>query len=721
MSNNSWNCPNCGTAEITSKFCPECGTKKPETGTTQKTETGSAKPQKARTTESFNIGSNVNIARIITQIEQIASTHKITLPPTFSKIKARANDPMLYVSLIGEFSVGKSSLMNAWLGDDLLKTDILPATTAAPTLLKDNSEYQISTLMKNGDVIDSAKTSKRENFKATSLDYLYKVSADENYSKDIKLVSISYPNEVLRKKGFALIDTPGANADKNERHKKISGWAVEELCDVAIVILDANKAYPESLENFIRTYLNKSFKKCVFVMTKVDLIRSRREGELERLILSTKTRIEASLGIEIPEIIPFSPQLYLDALAETKKVEENKVHFISEFEENTAKLFELLYQKRDEYISLTLSEILRTLISEIQEQLNGKKAEYERKQKLVAANMLPNLDRWFGDRYDRLKKSIDQEYAETKTAAENWLKKYKSDLWNRITQDFNSLDEVEQIERFMQPSKLKSRYLNPSASKISNYLNSVISTSRNSTESKLRQLSEEFSNVYRNLATIDPNLPVSPAIKKNSLSSYSFSAVNKAAEEVSGEKIGAQIGAGAIGAVIGSFIVPGLGTVIGGALGGWLGKFFVSAEDIKKEYSPALKKTVNSFLADISKALGSELSKEQSRNLNALSQTINDHKISYRKLIEKIQKQENKEASELSRNAEEVGKTTENLSMAIKYLEHSAIIKISSTDEFSFLRELPEIMQKEALTSESNTDEIAALLGGAATLAKHII
>ena len=30
MSNNSWNCPNCGTAEITSKFCPECGTKKPE-------------------------------------------------------------------------------------------------------------------------------------------------------------------------------------------------------------------------------------------------------------------------------------------------------------------------------------------------------------------------------------------------------------------------------------------------------------------------------------------------------------------------------------------------------------------------------------------------------------------------------------------------------------------------------------------------------------------
>jgi TPR repeat protein/GTPase Era involved in 16S rRNA processing/ribosomal protein L32 len=744
MSNNSWNCPNCGTAEITSKFCPECGTKRPEpetwecpncgtkeikskfcpecgtkrpeTGTTQKTEAESAKPQEAGVTESFNIGPNVEIARIITQIEQIASTHKITLPPTFRKIKARSNDPMLYVGLIGEFSSGKSTLVNAWLGDDLLKTDILQATTAAPTLLKDSSEYQISTLMKNGDVIDSAKTGETEKFKATFLDYLHKVSADENYSKDIKLVSLSYPNEVLRNKGFALIDTPGANAD-NERHKEISGWAVEELCDVAIVIIPANIPYSESLNEFIKTYLDKSFKKCVFVITKVDSIRH--ESELKSLVSTVRTRVETSLEIEVPEIITFSPRLYLDALTGENEVAERKQHFISEFEENTAKLFDLLHKKRDEYISFTLSEILKTLISEIQEKLKVKETEYERRQKLVAANMLPDLNRWFSDRYDKLKASMEKEYEETHTKTENWLASYKSDLMETILQDFNSINEADQVEGFMKENFLVETYFNNSTSEISDYLESAIITNQELSETKFLDLNKEFSNVYRNLATIDPNLPASIRIQNKSLESYSFSDINKASEELASEKKGFQIGAGVIGAGIGIFFGGPLGAAIGASVGRWIGKFLVSADDVKAKYLPSLKQLIDSYFANISNVFSKELSKTLSADINTLSQIIDDYKKSYSLLISEIQKKEKEEENELSRNAEEVGKNTRNLSEIIKSLENPATVKITSTDKFSFLHELPEIMRTEPLTSDSNTDEIAVLLGGASSVAKH--
>lgn len=744
MSNNSWNCPNCGTAEITSKFCPECGTKRPEpetwecpncgtkeikskfcpecgtkrpeTGTTQKTEAESAKPQEAGATESFNIGPNVEIARIITQIEQIASTHKITLPPTFRKIKARANDPMLYVGLIGEFSSGKSTLVNAWLGDDLLKTDILQATTAAPTLLKDSSEYQISTLMKNGDVIDSAKTGETEKFKATFLDYLHKVSADENYSKDIKLVSLSYPNEVLRNKGFALIDTPGANAD-NERHKEISGWAVEELCDVAIVIIPANIPYSESLNEFIKTYLDKSFKKCVFVITKVDSIRH--ESELKSLVSTVRTRVETSLEIEVPEIITFSPRLYLDALTGENEVAERKQHFISEFEENTAKLFDLLHKKRDEYISFTLSEILKTLISEIQEKLKGKETEYERRQKLVAANMLPDLNRWFSDRYDKLKASMEKEYEETHTKTENWLASYKSNLMDTILKDFNSIKESDKVEGFMKENFLVENYFNNSTSEISDYLESVIITNQELSEKKFLDLNKEFSNVYRNLATIDPNLPASIRIQNKSLESYSFSDINKASEELASEKKGFQIGAGVIGAGIGIFFGGPLGAAIGASVGRWIGKFLVSADDVKAKYLPSLKQLIDSYFNNISD-VNKELSKTLSVNINALSQIIDDYKNSYSLLISEIQKKEKEEENELARNAEEVSKNTQNLSEIIKSLENPATVKITSIDKFSFLHELPEIMRTEPLTSDSNTDEIASLLNEATSIKKHI-
>ena len=718
----TWDCPNCGALKIKSKFCPECGTKKPDSNSQNSLSVTKSQeeqtPHETKTSEKNEaLFETDNIDQIIGKIEQISKTHGIELPQTFHKIKARANDPMLYVGLIGEFSSGKSTLVNAWLGDNLLKTDILQATTAAPTLLKDNSEYQISTLMKNGDVINSEATSEAEKFKAAFIDYLHKVSADESYSKDIKLVSISYPNEVLRSKGFALIDTPGANAD-NIRHKEISGWAVEELCDVAIVIIPANIPYSESLDEFIKTYLDKSFKKCVFVITKVDSIR--RESELESLISTVKTRIETSLGIEVPEIITFSPRLYLDALTGENEVAERKQHFLSEFEDNTAKLFELLYQKRNEYISFTLSEILKSMISEIQEKLRNKKSEYERKQKLVAANMLPDLDKWFSDKHNQLKQSIESEYSETKTKAENWLISYKSNFRDIIFSDFNSLQEVEQVEGFMKESCLKENYFNYSTTEISNYLESVIITNKEVSEAKFGKLSKEFSNVYRNLATVEPNLPTAAEIQNSSLGSYSFSAVNKVAEDVAGEKKEVQLGAGVIGAGIGIFFGGPLGALIGAGIGKWVGKFFVSVDDVKQKYRPSLEQLLDSYFGNIFNVFNKEQEKALSENISTLSQMINEYKNSYSQLIGNIQLKEKEEYNELSHNAKEAENTTENLSKTIKSLENASTIKIVSTEKFSFVRGLPEIMQTEPLTSDSNTDEIASLLGESASIEKHI-
>ena len=719
----TWDCPNCGTTKIKSKFCPECGTKKPDSNSQNSLSVTKSQeeqtPHETKTSEKNEaLFETDNIDQIIGKIEQISKTHGIELPQTFHKIKARANDPMLYVGLIGEFSSGKSTLVNAWLGDNLLKTDILQATTAAPTLLKDNSEYQISTLMKNGDVINSEATNETEKFKAAFIDYLHKVSADESYSKDIKLVSISYPNEVLRSKGFALIDTPGANAD-NIRHKEISGWAVEELCDVAIVIIPANIPYSESLDEFIKTYLDKSFKKCVFVITKVDSIR--RESELESLISTVKTRIETSLGIEVPEIITFSPRLYLDALTGENEVAERKQHFLSEFEDNTAKLFELLYQKRNEYISFTLSEILKSMISEIQEKLRNKKYEYERKQKLVAANMLPDLDKWFSDKHNQLKQSIESEYSETKTKAENWLISYKSNFRDIIFSDFNSLQEVEQVEGFMKESCLKENYFNYSTAEISDYLESVIITNKEVSEAKFNKLSEEFSNVYRNLATVEPNLPIAAEIQNSSLGSYSFSAVNKVAEDVAGEKKDVQIGAGVIGAGIGVFFGGPLGALIGAGIGKWVGKFFVSVDDVKQKYRPSLEQLLDSYFGNIFNVFNKEQEKALSENISTLSQMINEYKNSYSQLIGNIQLKEKEEYNELSHNAKEAENTTENLSKTIKSLENASTIKIVSTEKFSFVRELPEIMQTEPLTSDSNTDKIFYLLDGSATIERHTV
>jgi ribosome biogenesis GTPase A len=57
-------------------------------------------------------------------------------------IQKRRNDSNLYLAVIGEFSSGKSTFINALLRDDLLKTSALP-TTAAATKLRYSNDLQV--------------------------------------------------------------------------------------------------------------------------------------------------------------------------------------------------------------------------------------------------------------------------------------------------------------------------------------------------------------------------------------------------------------------------------------------------------------------------------------------------------------------------------------------------------------------------------------------------
>ena len=53
---------------------------------------------------------------------------------SIQKIESRAADKQLYLAVVGEFSVGKSSFINALLRDNFLMSDVLQGTTTAPTV-----------------------------------------------------------------------------------------------------------------------------------------------------------------------------------------------------------------------------------------------------------------------------------------------------------------------------------------------------------------------------------------------------------------------------------------------------------------------------------------------------------------------------------------------------------------------------------------------------------
>ena len=70
-------------------------------------------------------------------------TRKESIITFLNLIREKQNDTNLYLGVIGEFSSGKSTFINALIADDLLKTDTLPETTAAATLISYNAKLDV--------------------------------------------------------------------------------------------------------------------------------------------------------------------------------------------------------------------------------------------------------------------------------------------------------------------------------------------------------------------------------------------------------------------------------------------------------------------------------------------------------------------------------------------------------------------------------------------------
>jgi hypothetical protein len=119
--------------------------------------------------------------------------------------------PVPRVALVGEFSAGKSSIINLLLGRDMIPTAVL-ASTRRPTLLRHALNPQIEAIYDDG---------KRELVTPDSVEI---VARD-----DINHFDIGLPNELLR--SIELIDTPGfADPDREP-------WRTLEMINRADICL----------------------------------------------------------------------------------------------------------------------------------------------------------------------------------------------------------------------------------------------------------------------------------------------------------------------------------------------------------------------------------------------------------------------------------------------------------------------------------------------------
>lgn len=210
-------------------------------------------------------------------------------------LKQTIKDHELLVPVVGEFSAGKSTFLNSFIGRPLLSVSPNPETARATELHYSTEEYA-EIVLEKGESFDC---------KRISIENIGKVE------KDWRCIRLYLNSENLKKiEPMVMVDMPGFDSPRDDHNKAIASYLNRGvhyivLTDVLSGTVTASmKRQIQDIQNMGRT--------CSFFVSKANL---RSESDVKDICQEVQDQVEDVLG-ESVEVKP----LYKDAGAELKKL-----------------------------------------------------------------------------------------------------------------------------------------------------------------------------------------------------------------------------------------------------------------------------------------------------------------------------------------------------------------------------------------------------------------
>ncbi|HEY3354714.1 MAG TPA: dynamin family protein [Polyangia bacterium] len=170
----------------------------------------------------------------------------------------KLEDERFHLVVLGEFNHGKTTFVNALLGQELLPVGITP-TTATLNHIVYSAEPWAFAVLENGQRVKVAP--------AELADWL---TVEGHNASLARVVEVGYPAEILKDR-VTLVDTPGVN-DINEQRAEIT-YGYIPRADAVVFLLDATQVLKESERSFLtQRILKRSREKLLFVVNKIDLL-----------------------------------------------------------------------------------------------------------------------------------------------------------------------------------------------------------------------------------------------------------------------------------------------------------------------------------------------------------------------------------------------------------------------------------------------------------------
>ncbi len=219
-------------------------------------------------------------------------------------LRTRLAEQKLNVAVVGQFKRGKSTLLNALLGEELSPMGILPLT-AVPVFVRAGRVRQIVV-----NYLDrrppAAIASISANVLAQKLRELVSEDCNPKNRLGIETIEVHHPASILGD-GVVLIDTPGIGSTLE--HNTEAAVALLPKCDTALFVVSPDPPITKQEIAFLKQ-VQPHAQRIVVVLNKMDLL-SESDAEISLRFLRTTLK-EAGLG-SVPAILGVSAKKALVA------------------------------------------------------------------------------------------------------------------------------------------------------------------------------------------------------------------------------------------------------------------------------------------------------------------------------------------------------------------------------------------------------------------------
>jgi len=222
-------------------------------------------------------------------LAQLEGTVRDVTSKSLGETRIKLEEEAFNLVVLGQFKRGKSTFINALLGESILPTAIIPLTSVV-TILRYGPKLKVEVEYLNG---------RLEGIDLASLPAFITERENPQNKKAVKEVTVFYPSQYL-KGGVRIIDTPGTGSVYS--HNTEAAYAYLPYVDAGIFVVSVDPPLSKSEHQFlkdVREFVDKVF----FVLNKVDQVS---DSDQKESLEFTVRVIEEEVGQGKVRIYPLS-------------------------------------------------------------------------------------------------------------------------------------------------------------------------------------------------------------------------------------------------------------------------------------------------------------------------------------------------------------------------------------------------------------------------------